>query len=60
MCQVMQIANRMKNTRRAQCSATKTAQYSRVSHKVLTAMTFTRSGMALCLMKLVMYGPIFG
>lgn len=46
--------------RRSQCSATKMAQKSRVSHKVLIETTLTLFGIALCSRKLEIYGPNFG
>ena len=50
----------MNIARRAQCSATKIAQYRRVIHSVETEIILIRRGMLLCFMKLVMYGPSFG
>lgn len=46
-------ANAMKKSLKSQYPATKTAQYSRVIHSMLTDMTFTLRGIDLCTMKLV-------
>ena len=50
---VTPMAIAMKQMRKAQCSATKTAQKSRVSHNVVNATTLIRKGIVLCFMKLV-------
>ena len=47
----------MKNIRKAQCPATKTAQYPRVIHKAATDTVLTLFGIALCSMKLDIYEP---
>lgn len=47
----------MKNKRNAQCSATKDAQYSKVSHNVVSDIIFTLSGIALYFKKDEIYGP---
>ena len=54
------MAMAMKRMLRAQCDATKIAQYSSVIHSVRTDTILTRIGTALCLTKLLMYVPIRG
>ena len=51
MCRVMAIASRTKKARKAQCSATKTAQFRRVIQIRETEMIFTLNGMALWMVK---------
>ena len=53
-------ARRTKNALRAQCSATKIAQFRSVSHIRLIETTFTLRGIALCTRKFFIYGPSFG
>lgn len=60
ICIVTPVAIAKKHRRNVQCDVTKTAQYSRVIHRVDMETIFTLSGIALCLMKLVIYGPSFG
>lgn len=54
---VTQTAITMNNSLSIQCSATKTAQYPKVIQSADIEMTLIRAGMALCSMKLEMYGP---
>ena len=56
----MAVASRMKKSLKAQCSATNMAQFISVIHTRLTEMTLTLNGMALCSMKLRIYGPNSG
>ena len=57
MCIVTPTAISMKNALNAQCSATHIAQYSNVSHKVVSEMTLTCRGIDLCTVKFFIYVP---
>ena len=60
MCMVTPQASKMKNKRKAQCSATQMAQNDKVSQSIVIATTFTLIGIALCSRKFDMYGPNLG
>ena len=60
MWMVMAVARARKRILKIRRSATKMAQFRRVIHTSVTEMTLILRGIALCTMKLVMYGPNLG